>query len=547
MDRRDFVKTSGWSVLGLAAAGSLLGCGSQDSKRIPAEARERFAKMRDLRIWWGDVHNHCNVTYGHGDLVDALAAAREQLDFCSVTPHAMWPDMPHYDDPGMEWVMNYHREAFARLRRGGFEKYVQMMREWNDPERFLTFISYECHSMEHGDHVALCRDYDTPLVECESVPDLKEKLRGRRVYVTPHHMGYITGFRGYNWAAFKDGDEMTPFVEMFSRHGLAETDMGDYDYLHDMGPRAYEGSVQYGLEQGHKFGLMCSTDQHAGYPGSYGDGRIGVFAPELDKDSLWEAMGKRHVMGVTGDKIKIDFGINGVCGGDVVKAPGKRRIFVNVEAQNYIDYVDVVKNTGVITRLDGPFVAEMPQGDIVRAKVKIDFGWNRETEYVHWLGDVVLSEGRIRDLQTCFRGAAFTSPQPGETAFKTRVNKVLSKDERNLRLEMYSSKNPNTMTPATQGILLDVEMPLDATITTNFNGKSFSHSLRELLQGSRAHFMRGWLSEAIRFNRAAPESAFLAGAFFTDDKAERDTDYYYVRVRQRDGQWAWSSPIWVER
>ena len=119
MDRRDFVKTSGWSVLGLAAAGSLLGCSSQDSKRIPAEARERFAKMRDLRIWWGDVHNHCNVTYGHGDLVDALAAAREQLDFCSVTPHAMWPDMPHYDDPGMEWVMNYHREAFARLRRGG--------------------------------------------------------------------------------------------------------------------------------------------------------------------------------------------------------------------------------------------------------------------------------------------------------------------------------------------------------------------------------------------------------------------------------------------
>ena len=59
--------------------------------------------------------------------------------------------------------------------------------------------------------------------------------------------------------------------------------------------------------------------------------------------------------------------------------------------------------------------------------------------------------------------------------------------------------------------------------------------------------MRGWLSEAIRFNRAAPESAFMSGVFFTDDKAERDTDYYYVRVRQRDGQWAWSSPIWVER
>ena len=26
-----------------------------------------------------------------------------------------------------------------------------------------------------------------------------------------------------------------------------------------------------------------------------------------------------------------------------------------------------------------------------------------------------------------------------------------------------------------------------------------------------------------------------------------DTDYYYIRVLQRDHQWAWSSPIWVER
>jgi hypothetical protein len=23
-------------------------------------------------------------------------------------------------------------------------------------------------------------------------------------------------------------------------------------------------------------------------------------------------------------------------------------------------------------------------------------------------------------------------------------------------------------------------------------------------------------------------------------------DWYYVRVAQRNGQWAWSSPIWVE-
>ena len=142
-------------------------------------------------------------------------------------------------------------------------------------------------------------------------------------------MGYITGFRGYNWKGFKDGDQQTPFVEMFSRHGLAESDMGDYDYLHDMGPRIYEGSVQYGLEQGHKFGLMCSTDQHAGYPGSYGDGRIGVLAPSLNRDDIWNNMGARHIYGITGDKIKIDFSINGAQMGDVIKG-GRRDILYSV-------------------------------------------------------------------------------------------------------------------------------------------------------------------------------------------------------------------------
>lgn len=549
MDRRGFIKVSGWTALGLAATGSILSCArtpGKDLNRLPNEARKRFDSIGDLKIYWGDLHNHCNVTYGHGDLLDALAAAKEQLDFCSVTPHAMWPDIPKMEDPRLDWVIDYHKSAFKRLRQGGWEKYVQKLKEWNLPEKFLTFISYECHSMESGDHVALCYDYETPLVEADSVPDLKKKLKEYRCYVTPHHMGYITGFRGYNWKGFIDGDPQTPFVEMFSRHGLAESDMGDYDYLHDMGPRVYEGSVQYGLEQGHKFGIMCSTDQHAGYPGSYGDGRIGVYAPSLDREHIWENMGKRHMCGVTGDKIKIDFSINGAAVGEVVKGK-KREIFVAVEAQNFIDYVDIIKNSDCIARLNGPHTVEPTNTGPIRAKLKIEFGWNREEEYVRWLVQIKVSGGKIRAYQPCFRGAAFTSPQPGEPEFKTRVNKVLSNDENHIELDMYSTKNPNTMTPAVQGIILDLEMPSDGTVSAEFNGQEFKYTLEELLQGSKAHFMRGWLSEAIQFSRACPQEAFSVCTFMTDNEQERDTDYYYVRVRQRDGQWSWSSPIWVEK
>ena len=42
----------------------------------------------NLKYFWGDLHNHCNITYGHGDMRSAFEAAKEQLDFVSVTPHA---------------------------------------------------------------------------------------------------------------------------------------------------------------------------------------------------------------------------------------------------------------------------------------------------------------------------------------------------------------------------------------------------------------------------------------------------------------------------
>ena len=245
MDRRNFIKNTGWSFLGLAASGSLLGSCAAGSK----EAKKKMPSASDLKMYWGDLHNHCNITYGHGDMRDAFEAAKGQLDFVSVTPHAMWPDIPGADDPRLKWVIDYHTGAFKRLREGGYEKYVKMTNEYNKEGEFLTFVGYEAHSMEHGDHVALNYDLDAPLVECTSIEDWKQKAKGHKVFITPHHMGYQGGYRGYNWKCFTEGD-ITPFVEMYSRHGLAESDQGDYPYLHDMGPRQWEGTIQYGLELG---------------------------------------------------------------------------------------------------------------------------------------------------------------------------------------------------------------------------------------------------------------------------------------------------------
>lgn len=46
-----------------------------------------------------------------------------------------------------------------------------------------------------------------------------------------------------------------------------------------------------------------------------------------------------------------------------------------------------------------------------------------------------------------------------------------------------------------------------------------------------------------------PLRPLLDVAFDMEDGADsgRETDYYYARVRQHDGERAWSSPVWVKK
>ena len=54
----------------------------------------------------------------------------------------------------------------------------------------------------------------------------------------------------------------------------------DYPYYHNMGPRDGRNLIYEGLKRGKQFSFVASTDHHAGFPGSYGDGMAAVWAEE---------------------------------------------------------------------------------------------------------------------------------------------------------------------------------------------------------------------------------------------------------------------------
>jgi len=69
-----------------------------------------------MPIYWGDIHSHCGISYGYGTLENALANARKHLDFCAVTGHAMWPDMPD-DRENFGFVIDFHEKGFKHLKK----------------------------------------------------------------------------------------------------------------------------------------------------------------------------------------------------------------------------------------------------------------------------------------------------------------------------------------------------------------------------------------------------------------------------------------------
>ena len=535
---------------------AVAGCAPSSEDESAAAGQTVSQMENEFKVFFGDLHNHSSLTYGHGSFENALENAAQSLDFFTVTPHAMWPDIDQLQgNPELEWVIDYHRSAFVRLRDPEYwGNYIDKLKQYNIPGVRITFPSFEIHSLKYGDHVVVSRLQDLELPPAGvTVVELRDQvLDAGNTIITPHGIGYQSNFRGYNWDFFKQGAQ-TPFVEIYSRHGGSEGSIGPFGMYHDMGPRDYGGSMEAGLKRGFKFAMVASSDSHAGHPGGFGDGRMAALARALTRDDIWEAIRARRVYATTGANILLDFRINGAYMGEAVAdgESARRIIEVAVEGMNQIDYVELIKNGATLHR---EHVSYTPRHDAsgqpIRAKIRFEFGWNQvaSKDRIDWRGTLSLSGGRLLKATPQFRGAPFTSPQRDTEGnvipWESWVSRITGSTDTSVSFDAKSESNPAPMHPVTQSITLDVEMKPDDRILAEVNDQVFSHTLAELLEGSRSRFMRGWLTEAVSFNRAVPESGFLV-EFDLEDEASRDEDYYFLRVRQTDHQWAWSSPIWV--
>lgn len=320
------------------------------------------------QLYFGVIHGHTERSDGVGTVEDYYACMRDdnRLDFGAVGDH----DHEH-ETTDADW------EVIGRVTA-----------ETNDPGRFVTLLGYEWAKWRrNGDgdrNVYFDRD-GLPMLRSSDrqyprPSDLFAGLRecDCRSIVIPHHPASNGNFCDYS----QHDPAVERLVEIYSSWGNSECSIHDgnpypmrpaglpqggfVDVPMDSG-EVPEGFVQRALEMGRRLGFVGGGDDHLGHPGdpvktgaepfSYADGLMGVWAPELTREAIFQAMYERHTYATTGARMIVLFRVADAFMGDEVQVAQRpelakaRTIDAFIAAEAKLAQVEIIRNNEVVHSL----------------------------------------------------------------------------------------------------------------------------------------------------------------------------------------------------
>lgn len=508
--------------------------------KLGAQSESELCVNRDgsqYRLFWGDLHNHNAVGYAKGSLRRSIDLAREHLDFFAFTGHASWHDMPKMPgDRHMHWVNGFkaHSEHWPKTK--------QMIQEANTDD-FVALLGYEWHSSFFGDFCVVYPDDGGELFLPDHADKLLDHAQAAAALAIPHHVGYKHGWRGANWDFFRS--TTAPVVEIFSEHGCTESVRSPFPMLrHSNGGRWMANLIDRQLKQGTRFGFVASTDDHRGYPGAYGEGIVGVWSNELSRPALFEAIRSRRTFAATGDRIALEVSLNDQPMGSELDFVDDRLIDVRVTGQDAIHMVELIRNGRVIERYFPEDAAEaVTLPGIV--KCRIQYGWGPWADLdlgriCDWEATVRIENGRFLRALPCFQAAPFD---------EDRRDRLRMISETELHLSSSTSRVGSYGEDPTKAIVIELEGSAHSDLSielTQPSSQTINIRLEELIDNNLIEFTGVFTTESLVVGPLVSPTEYTTRIQWNDRRTQPDeTDWYYVRVTQRNGQMAWSSPIWV--
>lgn len=487
-----------------------------------------------MNLYWGDLHNHNAIGYGQGSLDRSYRIARGSLlDAYCFTPHGRWHDLPA-NDPALA---EHHRIGFENVQQA-WPDVVKKANTENHANGMVCFNGFEWHSSRFGDYHVLLPGNDGNICAPDHVRDLQAYAKEFGAVMIPHHIAYQPMWRGISWKDFQSA--VSPVADVFSEHGCSmEPESHHAMLLHSMGGSQRSQTFMEQLKKGITAGVIASTDNHYGHPASYGEGLAGIRAADRSRESILSAIQNRHTYAVTGDRIRLDVRMGSSIMGDILPVDSVRELHLNVAAMGAIDYVRVIKNSTVVFN-EMPMPSPLFNEDTYM--VRIEFGWDSmaSAEVTDWKLNIAAANGIITAACPCFAG--------GDGSVE-KINRVDSLCENNVSVTAFTSRRNSRPTssvvlelrgtPATE-----IFVSGEAEHKNNHHPVELSGRMESLLREDRWTAISDvFSSPRLCIGNAAGSSQTTVNTVWTDPNPGGN-DWYLVKVQQKNGHIAWSSPIW---
>ncbi len=233
----------------------------------------------------------------------------------------------------------------------------------NDPGRFVTFLGGEWTSKEFGHRNFIYPGSDGPIIRSsDSNQNTLSKLyviaREHKALINVNHPAWKHA--NFDWDKGHDS-EVERLGEVYSIGGDYEIQPGLGTPFPSRQKRDWlKGAfIVDGLKKGFRLGMIGVGDTHDGRPGDalhelqerpegyrkiLGPGLMGVWAKDLSRESVFDALWNRRVYGTTNNRTWLKFSINGHPMGSEITVDGEMMIKVEAASHLVIQRIDLIRD-----------------------------------------------------------------------------------------------------------------------------------------------------------------------------------------------------------
>lgn len=284
------------------------------------------------------------------------------IDICKEPNGPYWGDIHIHNYPSVDAMGNtpyeYARDvscldfaATAEHGAGGLREHWAQTRKWarehNEPGHFVTILALETNTKWH--HNIYFYDDDVPMVATQkngdslvSAEDLLDYVADKKVLTQIHHTGWGFDMR----LRYPD---TTRLFEIYSMHGSSEyRDPLDPLFMDKNRNRAGDAKIgpYYARDAwalGQRFVTHGSSDNHFGQGGVRHNSVTAVLSDMLERGAILDAMKNGACYATTGERILLDFRINGrPMGSEIqISSDNRLRIELTVHGTDVLGSVEI--------------------------------------------------------------------------------------------------------------------------------------------------------------------------------------------------------------